>query len=655
MSKKTAPYGTWKSPISADAILQSGSKVAEVFVDPITSAIYHVEKRPSEGGRDVVVRTEEGRDVVGKGWNTRTGVQEYGGAPAIAYNGVIYFSNYVDNKVYEVREGKEPTPITLDNKNHRFAKLDVHPKYPHFLVAIMEDHTKPAPPDVATTLCIINSETSKVSTIVVGADFYAYPYFSPDGLHLAWQQWSHPDMPWEGAEIFVAEVIADEHTLTVGKPVYVAGKKNDISASSPGWASSDVLLFTTDESGYQNPWKYSVSSGKASAILPSPVKQDFSQPMKNLGWEYGAPLDDTATRALFAAMKDDRSVLYVVTLQSGALEEIKCPYIEITGVKRVARDSVVFLAQKDDEPTSVVICSLKDYSMPQFSTVKASSAGLQFPRSLISIPQPVTLSVPQTNEPLHVLYLPPTNPDYEAPEGEKPPCIVNAHGGPTGRDSPVLDLSKQFFTSRGWAWLDVNYGGSSGYGRKYMERLAGKWGIVDVEDCINATQQLAAPPYSLIDPKRSIIRGGSAGGYTTLATLCSHPDIFAAATSLYGIADLRVLCNDTHKFESHYMEKLMGGTLDEIPEVYKDRSPIFHADQIKTPLLVLQGSDDAVVPPAQAKIIVDAITKRGGRVELHMFDGEGHGWRKAETIKEALERELYFYEDVFGIAGGQRA
>ncbi|KAI0925300.1 hypothetical protein AcV7_005576 [Taiwanofungus camphoratus] len=468
MSKKTAPYGTWPSPITPDAVLQSGSNVEEVFVDPITSTVYHIEARPSEGGRSVIVKTEEGSDVVGKEWNTRTGVQEYGGAPAIAYNGVVYFSNYVDSRVYMVRSGGQPEPITPANENHRFAKFAIHPKQPQFLVAIMEDHTKPMPADVITTLCLINSKTQTVSTLVSGADFYTCPCFSPDGTRLGWQQWFHPDMPWEGAEIYVGNVSADESSLTLSHITYVAGKKLRISASFPSWASNDVLLFTSDQSGYQNPWKFSVSTGKASPVLSAPVEQDFGLPAWWLSWEWYTPLDQEASRALFMAMKGGRSILYVVNLRSGVLEEIQCPYVTVMVIKRITHDSVVFMGEKSDAPKGIVLCTLKDYSKPQFTKLGKTLVGPQISSSYISVAQSITLKVPPNDEPLHVVYFPPTHPDYTGPKNEKPPVVVNSHGGPTGHTSQGLEWTKQYFTSRGWSWLDVQYGGSDAYGRKYM-------------------------------------------------------------------------------------------------------------------------------------------------------------------------------------------
>jgi len=251
------------------------------------------------------------------------------------------------------------------------------------------------------------------------------------------------------------------------------------------------------------------------------------------------------------------------------------------------------------------------------------------------------------DDPLYVNYYPPTNPDYTGPDGEKPPCVLNVHGGPTGSANQVLSWSKQFFTSRGWAWLDVNYRGSSGYGRDYIERLAGQWGVLDVSDCVFAAQQLSK---THIDGQRVFIRGGSAGGYTTLAAICTDSNVFAGATSLYGISDLRMLVKDTHKFESKYMDKLLGGTIEKIPEVFKDRSPITHADNIETPLLILQGADDPVVPPSQAKLIAKSIEERKGKVKLVIYEGEQHGWRKSDTIEKALEEELAWYEHLIGVS-----
>ncbi|KAI0634553.1 alpha/beta-hydrolase [Trametes polyzona] len=648
---KTAPFGTWTSPITTDVLLKSGVKVDELFVDPITSTIYHIEQRPNEGGRLVIVDTEKGEDVFGKDWNSRSAVHEYGGGHAIAYDGVIYFSNFKDSRVYRIKAAGQPEAVTPENPNHRYAKFAVNPTQPHLLVSVREDHTNPEPSAVVNILCVIDTEEKTVTPLISGADFYASPCFTPDGKHLAWQQWYHPDMPWEGAEVHVAEVKADAKSLTLTDDTLVAGKRLKISAGYPVWASNDVLLFVSDESGYYNPWTYSISSGKASPVLPTPLAEDFAEPMWRLDYSFGVPLDLEGKAALFTALREGRSVLYLVSLAGGTLEELECPYVNIASLQRVTHDAAVFRGQKYDEAERIVLCNIKDYAKPKFAPVNAKAAtdDLPFPREYISVPRSITLKVPETGAPVHVLFYAPKNPEYVAPEGEKPPAVIHAHGGPTGRATAALQLKIQYYTSRGFAWVDVNYGGSNGYGRQYIKRLEGKWGIVDVEDCAVAARQLSAPPHSLIDPRRIAITGGSAGGYTVLMALCSVPDVFAAGTSSYGISDLVKLSEFTHKFESQYLFKLAGGTPEQVPDVYRERSPVNKADNIKAPLLVLQGSIDAVVPPNQAEAIVSSIKRRGGRVEYIVFEGEGHGWRKAENIKAALEKEISFYKDVFGL------
>lgn len=354
-------------------------------------------------------------------------------------------------------------------------------------MAIHEDHTKPDPADVVNTLCLINTKEKTVSPLVTGADFYAKPSFTPDGKHIAWIQWFHPDMPWEGAEVCVADVKADKSSLAIANTRVVAGKRLEVAVGYPAWASNDLLLFVSDESGYYNPWTYSVSSGKASPVLPQPVAEDFAGPMWHIAYNFGAPLDQEGKMALFTALREGRSVLYLVSLQGGTLEELESPYVSISFVQRVTHDAVVFVGDKNDEGERTVLCNIKEYAKPKFTALGPQSASddLPFPHSYISVPQAIALKVPETGEPVHVLYYPPTNPDYVAPEGEKPPAIFSIHGGPTSRTKQGLDLKHQFFTSRGWAWyvralpqcalqltvlhrVDVNYGGSSGYGREYM-------------------------------------------------------------------------------------------------------------------------------------------------------------------------------------------
>lgn len=661
MTKMLAPYGTWCSPVTADVITQKCTTVVDVIVDPISSTVYNLEARPSEGGRCVVLKTESGEDVFGEGWNARSSVQGYGGAAVVAYSDTIYFSHLTDARVYRVSAGTKPEPITPENANHCFTDFTVHPSG-IFLVAILEDHTNPSPPDIITTLCVINTQTKVVSTIASGADFYAAPRFSPDGQYIAWQQWYHPDMPWEGSEIHVAKVAYEPEkgshpTLTVTNARCIAGRPGTVGVMYPFWASKEHLIFTCDESGYQNPWSYSVSSDAAKPIFPVPVQEDFSEPSSTLGHSTGTALDDQTL--LYSAIRDGRSMLYRIDIGTGSKEGLQCPFVHVSWVRRVSAGTAAFVGAKTTEPARVVRCTVAPTGpSATFTDLSSTTSGpsAQFPRSLVSEPRPMTLQLPPNNEPLHIVFYPPNNPNYDgsSTEGERPPCVVNVHGGPTSRSVPALDWMKQYFTSRGWGWVDVNFRGSSGYGRKYIEKLEGKWGVVDVQDCVRAAEHLAST-LQLIDPKRTVIRGGSGGGYTTLAALCGPPDAFAAGTSLFGISDLSKLAEDTHKFELRRIEKLIGGRPADIPDVYRERSPVFHADMIKAPLLILQGSEDKAVPPSQAESMVETIRKRGGRVEYILFDGEGHGFRKAENQKKALEKELGFYCDVLGIKVAEAA
>ncbi|KAF9466810.1 alpha/beta-hydrolase [Collybia nuda] len=656
MVPQTASYGTWASPITAESITKGSVIFADIVVDPVTSAVYHLENRPSEAGRSVLVNTKTGQDIVGKDWNVRTGVQEYGGAPAIAHNGKIYFSHYIDGRIYQTTEGTEPEAVTPENKAHRFANFDIHPIHSHLLVAILEDHTIDVPEKIVTSLAIVNTHTKAVQTILSGADFYAAPKFSPDGSRIAWQQWYHPDMPWEGAEIHVADIIADKGDILVKNDVLVAGERERISSAFPAWASNDTLIFTSDESGYINPWKF--SNGKAAPLFSQPISEEFGASSWGLNIYPVAIIDEAGRYALFSASKDGRDVLYVVDTAGGTHPQgIDSPYVTIGNLRSIsrARREVVFTGAKADEGSAIVKCviSVTDSLVAAEFSVLKSTTFIAFPKEIISKPQSMTIIAPGGDNPLHLIYYPPVNPEYAGSNitGELPPCILGVHGGPTFSAAQSLSWQTQYFTSRGWAWLDVNYGGSSGYGRAYTERLRGQWGVVDVEDCVHAAKVISSAPYNLVDPKRIVIRGQSAGGYTVLATLSGGPNpaAFAAGTASYGISDLKPLGDHTHKFESRYLEKLLGGTFEEIPKIYIERSPINNVEKIVSPLLLLQGEVDKVVLKEQSEMIYDSIKARGGVVEYKMYEGEGHGWRQEKNIKDALERELGFYERVLGL------
>ncbi|THU89456.1 alpha/beta-hydrolase [Dendrothele bispora CBS 962.96] len=658
-----APFGTWKSPISAESITRSANSIYEIIVDPSTSIVYHVEGRPSEAGRSVLVESRTGRDVAGQGWNVRTGVHEYGGTPATVQSGIAYFSHIKDNRVYEVdarQSGATPEAVTPENPAHRFAQICIHPAKTNILVSVFEDHTIDQPSSVVNSLCLINTNTKSVSTLVSGSDFYAFPLFSPDGDRLVWQQWSNPHMPWESSQILIADVSLTDSTsdpaLKLSNITTVAGDANsNISVGWMSWASNETLLFLSDESGFVNPWKYDVSSKKSSAIFPEPVGEDFANVMWSLGMFPYAVVDPQGRHGIFTAWRDGRNILYLVDLESGTRKQLDSPYVTVESMRTVSKEKnqVVFVGGKVDASPAVVQCTAAlGKSSPQvvFETLNLPGEP-PFAKELVSVPKGMALKVPPNGEPLHIVFYAPHNPQYEGSsvDVEKPPCVLNVHGGPTGMAFQDLQSRIQYFTSRGWSWLDVNYGGSFGYGRAYRDRLNGQWGPLDTEDCITAASILASDQYNLIDPSRTVIRGSSSGGLTVLTSLSlsSNLNAFTAATSLYGVVDLVALMKETHKFEAHYMQ--VPGTPEEKEKILKARSPVNFADRIKKPLLFLQGDIDRVVPKEQAQAMYDNIINAGGTAEFKLYSGEGHGFRQEAHQRDALERELDFYERCLGL------
>ncbi|KAI5114963.1 hypothetical protein M0805_006579, partial [Coniferiporia weirii] len=520
MSPTIAQFGTWVSPISATRIARARTAIDDVLVDPVTTAVYHLESRPSEAGRCVLVETATGKYVFGPGWNARTGVQEYGGAPAVVYAGAVYFSNFVDGRVYRVERGKEPEPVTPENANHRFANFAVHPTASHLLVAVLEDHTHPAPADVATSLVVLDTRACTVHALALGADFYASPAISPDGARLAWVQWRHPDMPWEGGEVHVADLVRGD-TLSLGNARKVGGAWKKESAVHPCWLGARQLLFFSDAGGFQNPWVVDLDLGLATPprpVLVQPLAQDFTEPDWRLGGSYSAPL--AGGLVLCTALRDGAAVLYLLDVASGTLEELDAPYVSVAAVRPTGPRSAVFIAEAINAPRAIVTLTLGEGNRTNLAVIRggdtdadAGSADgeAKIDKTYFATPRPLTLRTRSDAEVYAVFYAP-TNPVYAGPEGERPPCIVSVHGGPTGMTGQGLRMSVQFFTSRGFAWVDVNYGGSAGYGRKYIERLAGNWGVADVEDCVDAVRALASPAFGEIDPARVLVTGGSAGG-----------------------------------------------------------------------------------------------------------------------------------------------
>ncbi|KAG9098124.1 hypothetical protein FS749_004620 [Ceratobasidium sp. UAMH 11750] len=658
MSFAVAPFGSWVSPLTADVITEKTISISEVIVDAATGIIYHVEDRPHESGRRVLVQSDSGKDIFGSQWNARTGVHEYGGSAAAVYQDTVLFTDWTTKRVYVCTKSgdgwTEPKPVTPENTDHRFGEFRFHPKLPHLVICTLEDHTKPVPSDVVNTLVLIDTNAQTVSTIAEGADFYAFGRFSPDGQKLAWVQWWHPDMPWEGSELYVASLNLTSTSLSIERPsTLIAGARTTNSITQPNWSSPSKLIFLSDKTGFYNHYVHDFDTGVTRLGLGEPAEQDFAEPAWLLDTSnYAILREDTIVAP---GTVDGQTGFLVIDLYGQRYSFASSPYVTTSLLRGIPLDGdgagamAVFVGTGHDHPAALVKVSLT-LGKPQYTILKETTTALSIPALkdfAFSKGEPKTFEVGDEKQPLHVVFYGPKNKDYTGPEGEKPPCVVNVHGGPTARVPPGLKWLTQYWTSRGWAWIDVNYGGSSGYGRAYRERLAGKWGVADVEDCVSSVFELGKA--GLVDSKRVAVRGGSAGGYTVLAALVKSSRVYATGTASYGISDLAALENDTHKFESRYLHKLVGGSMSEVPDVYKERSPAFHAEKITAPLLILQGSLDAVVPPNQAELMEKKIKDNGGKVKYVLFDGEGHGWRRADTIKRALELEIEWYGQVLNI------
>jgi dipeptidyl aminopeptidase/acylaminoacyl peptidase len=621
-----APYGSWKSPITADVVAAGEVGLEQVRVDGVD--VYWVERRSQEGGRKVIVcRSPDGRgtDITPAGFNARTRVHEYGGGDYAVSNGTVIFSNFTDQRLYVQRPGSEPKPLT-PAEDIRYAD-GVIDRRRNLFFCVREDHTGYG--EAINTLVSIDVKTENPGKILVSANnFYASPRLSPDGSQLTWLTWNHPNMPWDGAELWVGKL--NEHE-SINEAVRVAGGVNE-SIFQPEWSPDGTLYFVSDRSGWWNIYRW--RDGKVEPLCP--LDAEFGQPQ----WVFASALYGFASerRIVCSHTKKGRDSLATLDTLTRALNDIELPFTAISQV-HAAGDRVVFIGASSTEPTSIASLNLatRELEVLRRSRETVVDAGyLTSPRA-VEFPTEGGLTS-------HGYFYPPRNQDYTAAENEKPPLVVMSHGGPTSSSSASLKYSIQYWTSRGIAVLDVNYGGSSGYGRAYRERLKGEWGIVDVDDCVNGAQYLVAT--GEVDGNRLAIRGGSAGGYTTLCAL-TFRDAFKAGASHYGISDLEALARDTHKFESRYLDGLIG-PYPERRDLYVERSPIHFTDRLSCPMILFQGLEDKVVPPNQAEKMFEAVRTKKLPVAYLTFEGEQHGFRKAENIKRVLEAELYFYSKVFG-------
>ena len=623
--QRVAPYGSWESPITADVIVSEGISLSSIKLDgPDT---YWIEGRPSEGGRAVIVRRErEGRtsDVIPAGFNARTRVHEYGGGAYTVADDTLFFSNFDDNRLYRMALGSDPQAVT-SNEARRYADLIVDSRRDR-LICVREDHTDPGR-EAVNTIVGLDLARNREEILASGNDFYSSPRLSPDGSRLAWLTWSHPNMPWDGSELWVGELTEQG---SVDRAERVAGGPGE-SIFQPEWSPDGRLAFVSDRSGWWN--LYLLDEGKLEALAP--MEAEFGMPQ----WVFGMSTYAFAgaDRIICRVSRGGRVELFALDLTTRQLDTMETPYTDISGVEAVP-ERVVFIGGSPTEASSVVQVDLA----PGRVEVLRRSTGVEVEDGYLSRAEPIEFPT-ENGMTAFGLYYAPHNRDYRGPESERPPLLVEIHGGPTSASGSSLDLEVQYWTSRGFAFLDVNYGGSTGYGREYRERLNGQWGVVDVDDAANGASFLAER--GQVDPGRLVIRGGSAGGYTTLAALAFR-DVFAAGASYFGIADLDPFVDDTHKFESRYTERLVG-PYPEARDLYYKRSPIHFVHQVTSPVILFQGLDDKVVTPKQAEIMVQGLKEHGVPHAYVPFAGEGHGFRKAENIKRSLENELSFYSQIF--------
>ncbi len=623
-----SPHGSWKSPISSDLIVRGAVGLRGVSRDGRDA--YWLETRPGEDGRNVIVRCPlDGppEDVTPQPFSARTRVHEYGGGDYTVHEGTVYFSNFVDQKLYVQPPGGEPQPLTHDG-SHRFADMLIDGNR-NRLITVREDHSNTGS-EARNEIAAVDLAIGDERVLATGADFYSSPRLSPDGESLAWLAWNHPNMPWDGTELWVADL--DEDGLPQDARKIAGGK--DESIFQPEWSPDGVLYFVSDRTGWWNLYRQD-----AEGIQPLCEREaEFGAPQWGFGMSTYAFL--SSGRIVCSYVERGISHLAILDAETGELEPMDTPYSSIGYVRADAETgSIFFLAGSPTEPSSVVRLA-PDTGKHE---VLRHSSDLDIDEGYLSIPEPIEFPT-EGGLTAHAFFYAPRNRDYTAPDGEKPPLLVMSHGGPTAMTGATLDSEIQYWTTRGIAVLDVNYGGSTGFGREYRQRLYGEWGVVDVDDCANGALYLAER--GLVDGGRLAITGGSAGGYTTLCALTFRDD-FAAGASHFGVSDTETLARETHKFESRYLDQLIG-PYPGMAELYRERSPIHHADRLSCPVIFFQGLEDEVVPPNQAETMFEALKEKGVPVAYLPFEGEQHGFRLAENIKRALDGELYFYSRVFG-------
>jgi dipeptidyl aminopeptidase/acylaminoacyl peptidase len=624
--RRTAAYGSWESPFPIEWLAGGRVSLAETRWDGETAT--WLEGRPEENGRATLVRwtpNEGARDISPPGMNVRDRVHEYGGRPYVTRGDLVIVSDFSTGRLHRVAPDRTSEPITPDGQ-FRYADLTLDPVRDR-LLAVREDHSSPDREAVNTIVAIALDGSGRVTVLASGRDFFAAPRPSPDGRQLAFLAWDHPNLPWDGTELLLGDIAEDGSLGDAGR---VAGSSTDWIAE-PRWSPAGILHFVAEPTGWMN--LYRLVDGSPQPVAP--IDAEFAYPDWLFGFSHYDFLADG--RILGLGRSGGRDRLYLIGPGAGMQQILDRPWTELDAVS-INGSRAIFIAGAPDEFLSIV---LLDVGTGRHEVLRRSTSHEVEPGD-ISVAEPIEF--PTTEGTAFGLFYRPVNRRFEGPLGERPPLIVTSHGGPTAAAFNGLSIQTQLFASRGFAVVDVDYGGSNGYGHKFRKRLEGEWGVVDVDDCVAAARFLVERGDA--DPDRLAIRGGSASGYTTLAALAFR-DVFKAGTTYFGIGNLEAFQTETHKFESRYTDRLVG-PWPESRELFRERSPIFSAGRIQVPVLVLQGLDDKIVPPAEAERIVDALWERRIPHAYVAYEGEDHGFRKAENIIGSFKAELSFYGQVFG-------
>jgi dipeptidyl aminopeptidase/acylaminoacyl peptidase len=625
MNKTIAAYGSWKSPITAEFITAKMIGFGQHCIDG--EDIYWSEMRPLEEGRYVIMRrtsTGNTTDCTPPDFNARTTVHEYGGGAFTVHKGIIYFCNFTDQHLYRQSINGVPELLT-PGAGYRYADLVVDERR-NRIICIREDHTGAG--EAVNTIVSVDLHGNDNGTILVeGNNFYSYARLSPDGNKLAWQTWNHPNMPWDGCELWVADVLDDG---TLQNADLVTGSASE-SIFQPAWSPDGILHFVAEPTGWWNLYRW--KDGKIEALHP--MEAEFGYPQWAFGMSTYAFV--SVNKILCSYTQDGLWFLALLETDTKKFTPIESTYTDIA-FPRAGNNFGIFFAGSPSQPDSLIRINTETLQMETIKQAFEVTVDTDY------LSQAKSISFPTTGgKSAHAIYYAPQNKDYAAPENERPPLMVISHGGPTGATGTTLKYGIQYWTSRGFAVVDVNYGGSTGYGREYRQHLNGNWGIVDVDDCCNAALYLVKE--GLADPNRLAIRGGSAGGYTTLACL-AFKDVFKAGASHFGLSELEIFVKDTHKFESRYLFSLVG-PYPERKDLYYERSPINYIQNFNCPLILFQGDEDKIVPPNQSQLMFEAVRAKEIPVAYVLFAGEQHGFRKSDSIKRALEGELYFYSKIF--------